>query len=72
MLVQFIRHNAVFLLLLVVAIAVYSIFVLPWLRDSGHTALSIAGYAIFAMLVVYGRANRSKKRDRSKRDSNAA
>ncbi len=69
---RFIRHNGLFLVLLVVAIAVYSIFVLPWLRDSGHIGLSIPGYAIFAMLLVYGRANRLRRRGRPRRDSDAA
>ncbi len=55
---QFLRHNALFLALVAIAVGVYSIFVLPWLRDIGHPALAVPGYAVFAMLLVYGRANK--------------
>ncbi len=58
---QFLRHNALFLALVAVAIGVYSVFVLPWLRDIGHPALAVPGYAFFAILLVYGRANRRRR-----------
>jgi hypothetical protein len=54
----FMKHNWLYLSLLVIAVAIYSFGVTPWLWDNGHRGLALTGYGIFALLVVYGRANR--------------
>lgn len=57
---QFLKHNGLFLALLVIAVVVYSLFVLPWLRDTGHIGVAAVGYGVFALMLVYGRANRRR------------
>jgi hypothetical protein len=66
---RFMKHNWLYLSLLVIAVAIYSFGVTPWLWENGHRGLSLTGYGIFALLVVYGRANRMKPRPSDSTDN---
>ncbi len=61
------KANATFFVLIAVAAAIVVIFVVPYLRDTGHPLLCIPIAVFFGLLLIYGRHNaaprpRGKKR----------
>ncbi len=59
---QYLKQNWLFLVLLAIAVAIFSLGVTPWLWENGHRGLALAGYAICAMVLVYCRANKLRAR----------
>ncbi|MGZ4787838.1 MAG: hypothetical protein ACXVZV_12415 [Terriglobales bacterium] len=51
------RSNATFFVLIAVAAAIVIVFIVPFLRDTGHTLLCIPIIVFFVLLVIYGRHN---------------
>jgi hypothetical protein len=54
------------LLLVVAAAILFSIFGLPYFTQTGHEGWAIVVYAFFAVMFLYGRSNRSGNRVGSK------
>jgi len=51
------RSNATFFCLIAVATAIFVVFVVPFLIDTGHKLLCIPVFVFLALLVIYGRCN---------------
>jgi hypothetical protein len=68
---EFIKHNWILLVLLFVALVIYSFGVSGWLWDNGHRGLSLTGYGIFVLLLIYCRANRLRKRTGGRKSDTA-
>ena len=49
------------LLLVLVAVVLFSIYGLPYFTQTGHTLWAILVYAFFVVLFLYGRCNRTRK-----------
>ena len=60
------RRNATFFVLIGVAAAIVVIFVVPYLRDTGHPLLCIPLVIFFVLLIVYGRHNAVPKQREKK------
>jgi peptidoglycan/LPS O-acetylase OafA/YrhL len=58
------RRNATFFVLIGVAAAIVVLFVVPFLRDTGHPLLGIPIVIFFVLLIVYGRHNAVPKQRR--------
>jgi len=56
------RENATLLVLVGIAAAIVVLFLLPFLRDYGHTWLIVPIAAFFVLLLIYGRQNPRPKR----------
>jgi len=59
------RANLTFFCLVAIAGIISAIFVVPYLRDTGHKLLCVPLFAFLAILAVYGRCNplpRARKR----------
>ena len=62
------KCDTVWLIGVVLAVILFSIFGLPYFSQLGHPLWSILVYVFFAVLFLYGRANRiTKQRDRQLR-----
>lgn len=60
------RANAPFFCLVALAVAIVAVFIVPYLRDTGHPFLSIPIFVFLGLLLVYGRCNpvaRARKRN---------
>jgi len=51
------RGNVLFFCLIALGTAIFIVFVLPFLIDTGHVLLSIPVFVFLALLVIYGRCN---------------
>jgi hypothetical protein len=49
------------LLLIAIAVVLFSIFGLPYFTQTGHEMWAILVYAFFAVIFLYGRCNRVPK-----------
>jgi RsiW-degrading membrane proteinase PrsW (M82 family) len=49
------------LLLVLAAVVLFSIFGLPYFTQTGHTPWAIVVYAFFAVMFLYGRCNHVRK-----------
>ena len=49
------------LLLVVAAVILFSVFGLPYFTQTGHSMWAIMVYAFFVVIFLYGRANRLSK-----------
>jgi hypothetical protein len=49
------------LLIVLGAVILFSVFGLPYFTQTGHTAWAIMVYAFFAVIFLYGRCNRMTK-----------
>jgi hypothetical protein len=58
------RGNVTFFCLIALATAIFVVFVLPYLIDTGHKLLSIPVFVFLGILVVYGRNNPPRNRAR--------
>lgn len=56
------RGNITFFGLIALATAIFVVFVLPYLIDTGHMLLSIPVFIFLGMLLVYGRNNPPRSR----------
>jgi len=55
------KKDILWLLLVLTAVVIFSIFGLPYFTQSGHPLWAILVYAFFAVLFLYGRCNRLPK-----------
>ncbi len=51
------RGNVTFFCLIALATAIFVVFVMPFLIDTGHKLLCIPAFVFLALLVIYGRCN---------------
>lgn len=51
------RANITFFCLVAIAAAIFVVFVVPFLLDTGHKLLCIPVFVFLALLVIYGRCN---------------
>jgi hypothetical protein len=51
------RANATFFCLIALATAIFAVFVVPFLFDTGHKLLCIPVFVFLGILLIYGRCN---------------
>jgi hypothetical protein len=56
------RANATFFVLILVAIGIVAVFIVPYLRDTGHPLLAIPLFVFLGLLLFYGRHNSVARR----------
>ncbi len=55
------KKDVVWLLMVLGAVILFSVFGLPYFTQTGHAAWAILVYAFFAVIFLYGRCNRLPK-----------
>lgn len=60
------RQNATFFVLVAVATVIVVLFIVPYLRDTGHPFLSIPIFVFLGLLAYYGRCNSVARRNKRK------
>ena len=63
---ELMRGNVTFLILIGIAALITALFLLPYLRDTGHTGIAVTLFVLLGVLVFYGRHNPAP-RPKSKR-----
>jgi len=61
----FMRANATFFCLIALATAIFVVFVVPFLIDTGHKFLCIPVFMFLALLLIYGRCNPLPRRKKT-------